>query len=85
MNKEISEKIEYERNKIREESIKLRKEAKENHRCPNCGNPVSGNRLYCSQECAYIFFAKYDYSKLSDAIAALKVHEACLAYQESEI
>ena len=29
MNKQISEKIEYERNKIREESIKLRKEAKE--------------------------------------------------------
>ena len=72
MNKEISEKIEYERNKIKEESIKLRKEAKENHTCPNCGNPVSGNRLYCSQECAYIFFAKYDYSKNSEKLRDYK-------------
>ena len=51
MNKEISEKIEYERNKIREESIKLRKEAKENHTCPNCGNPVSGKII--SHELAF--------------------------------
>ena len=72
MNKQISEKIEYERNKIREESIKLRKEAKENHTCPNCGNPVSGNRLYCSQECAYAFFVKYDYSKNSEILRNYK-------------
>jgi predicted nucleic acid-binding Zn ribbon protein len=72
MNKEISEKIEYERNEIKEESIRLRQIAKEKHVCPNCGKSVSGNRLYCSNDCAYIFFKNYDYSKNSEKLRNYK-------------
>ena len=57
--KKFKEKIENKRQEIKLESERLRKIAKEIHKWPNCGNPVSGNRLYCSQECAYAFFVKY--------------------------
>lgn len=68
MNKEISEKIEYKRNEIKEESIKLRREAKVYHTCPNCNKPVTGNRLYCSYDCAAEFRIKYDYSQTSEIL-----------------
>ena len=68
MNKEISEKIEYERDIIKEESIKLRREAKVYHTCPNCNKPVTGNRLYCCYDCAAEFRIKYDYSQTSEIL-----------------
>ena len=72
MNKEICEKVEKEREEIKKESIRLRKLAKETHRCPNCGIPVTSNRLYCSDNCRYIFFINYDYSQNSEKLKNYK-------------
>ena len=72
MNKEIYDKVEQAREEIKEESIRIRRESKENHTCPNCNKSVTGNRLYCSDECRWIFFCKYDYSQNSKALRDLK-------------
>lgn len=72
MNKEIYERVEKEREEIKEESIKIRNECKEKHICPNCNKPVTGNRLYCSNECRWIFFCKYDYSQNSKILKDFK-------------
>ena len=70
--KEIREKVEKKRLKIRQESEKLRREAKENHVCPNCGTKVSANRLYCSNDCNIKFFVVHDYSKTSEELKKYK-------------
>ena len=59
MNKEIYEKRKKDREEIKEESVKIRKECKEKHVCPNCNKPVTGNRLYCSDKCRHIFYFWY--------------------------
>ena len=63
--KEIREKVEKKRLEIKQESERLRREAKENHVCPNCGTKVSANRLYCSNDCYIKFFVDHDYSRTS--------------------
>lgn len=70
--KEIREKVEKKRLEIKQESERLRREAKENHVCPNCGTKVSANRLYCSEVCNVKFFANHDYSQTSREIRDYK-------------
>ena len=72
MNKEIREKVEQRRKEIQKESLRIRREAKENHTCPNCNKPVSGNRLYCSDDCRFEFINKYDYSQSSPILKEYK-------------
>ena len=69
MNKEIKEKVEKKRQEIREESIKLRNKAEESHKCAYCGKSLpQGKRIYCSDNCAYNFTLKYNFSKSSDIL-----------------
>ena len=72
MNKEIKEKIENKRQEIKLESERLRKIAKEIHKCPNCIKEVEPKRLYCSDKCSLEFMKKYDYSKNSEILKEYK-------------
>ena len=73
MNKEIREKVEKKRQEIREESIKLRNKAQESHTCAYCGKSLPpGQRIYCSDNCAYDFTVKYNFSKSSNILRDYK-------------
>ena len=72
MKKEIKEKVENKRQEIKLESERLRKRAKEIHKCPNCGKPVEPRRLYCSNKCSIEFQHKYDYSQNSEILKEYK-------------
>ena len=72
MNKEIKEKVESKRQEIRAESERLRKRAKEIHKCPNCAREVEPRRLYCSDKCSLEFQRKYDYSQNSEILREYK-------------
>ncbi len=72
MNKEIKEKVEEKRMEIKNESLRLRAEAKKIHKCPNCGKDVPAKRLYCSDECSLEFTRKYDYSQDSQILREYK-------------
>ena len=73
MNKEIKDKIEIKKHEIKSESERLRKIAKEIHKCPNCAKEVEPRRLYCSNKCSLEFMKKYDYSKNSEILKKYKM------------
>lgn len=80
---ELKLKVEEKRDEIRNESVKLRDDAKARHLCVNCGKSLeNGKKVYCSEDCYSEFYYAHDFSVNSEILKEYK--EECLAEYREE-